>query len=123
MTKGISKKQAIIPISLLNAERIIVKSNKHFANINRALKNIKFNIVADFIYVDNRGMVIITNKVAANSDLDTIEKYIENVDEVDTSEIMSLRLPQYKSYLKILGISYYVKASPKSNIAVIWVNI
>ena len=54
-------------------------------------------------------MVIITNKVTANLDLDIIKKYIKNINEVDISKIMSTRLSQSKSYLNILGISYYVK--------------
>lgn len=109
MTKDPSKKQVIIPMDLLNTERIIVKSNKHIANINRALKNIKSDIIANFIYIDNKGMAITTNKVAANLDLETIEKYIKNIDEVDTNKVMSTRLSQSKSYLKILSISYYIK--------------
>jgi len=84
MTKDPSRKQVIIPMDLLNTERIIVKSNKYIANINRALKNIKSDIIADFIYIDNKDMAITTNKVATNLDLETIEKYIKNIDEVDT---------------------------------------
>jgi len=67
--------------------------NKHIANINRVLEDIKSNIVTDFIHVDNKSMVITTNKVATNSDLDIIEKYIENIDEVDISKVISSRLP------------------------------
>lgn len=84
-------------------------SNKYVANINRLLKNIKSDIIADFIQVDNGELVIITNKIAATSNFNTIEQYIENVDVVNSNEIISPRLPQSKSYLKILGISYYIK--------------
>lgn len=109
ITKDFSRKQIIIPMSLQNTKRIMVKSNKHIVNINRALKDIKSDVVADFIYVDNNGMIITTNKVAANLDLNIIEKYIKNVDKVNTSEVISPRLPQFKSYFKILGIPSYVK--------------
>ena len=91
------------------SKKIMVKLNKHITNINRALKDIKSNIVADFICTDNRNMAITTNKVDTNLDLDIIEKYIKNIDEVDTNKVMSTRLSQSKSYLKILGISYYIK--------------
>ena len=79
------------------SKRIMVKLNKYIANINRALKDIKSDIVANFIHVDNRGMVITTNKIATNSDLDIIEKYIENIDKVDISKVISPRLLQFKS--------------------------
>jgi len=36
----------------------------HVTNINRALKNNKLDIAADFIQSDNKEVVIITNKVA-----------------------------------------------------------
>jgi len=109
ITKSLSRKQVIIPVSSQISERIMVKLNKHIANINRVLKDIKSNIIADFICADNINMVIITNKVTANLDLDIIKKYIKNINEVDISKIMSTRLSQSKSYLNILSISYYVK--------------
>jgi len=90
-------------------------------------------------------------------DLSTIEKYIKNVDSIDLDDIMMFRLPQLKSYLKILGILYLIedtnvpinsdvvkkiiksthifndvvlafklrviKASPKSDMVIIWVDI
>jgi len=97
MTKGPSRKQIIILMILQISKRIMVKLNKYIANINRALKDIKSDIVANFIHVDNRGMVITTNKIATNSDLDIIEKYIENIDKVDISKVISPRLLQFKS--------------------------
>ena len=107
--KSSLRKQVIIPISFTNSEKFIAISNKHIANINSVLKNIKSDIVADFIQKYNRGLVITTNKVVANSDLNTIENYIKNIDMINSNKTMSLRLPQSKSYLKILGISYYIK--------------
>jgi len=70
----------------------MVKLNKHITNINRALKDIKSDIVADFICADNRNIAITTNKVATNLDLDIIEKYIKNIDEVDTNKYKTLTI-------------------------------
>jgi len=92
-----------------NLEKIIKLSNKYVANINRALKDIKSDIMADFIYADNRGFTIITNKVASTLDLNTIKKYIKNVDVVDLDNVRVLSLPQSKWYFKILGIPYLIK--------------
>jgi len=50
-----------------------------------------------------------TNEVAVILVLNIIEKYIKNVDDIDTNEVMSPRLSQSKIYLKILGIPYYIK--------------
>ena len=96
-------------MSSLNTNKIITKLNVCIANINRLLKEVKSDILADFIYSDNKEIVIITNKVATASDLNIIEKYIKNISDVDTNDVMSPRLPQLKYYLKILGISYFVE--------------
>jgi len=105
-TKGPFRKQVIIPMSLLNTNRFMAKSNQHVTNINRFSKDVKSDVLADFICTDNKEMIITTNKVATNSNLKVIENYIKNVDE---DEVMSPRLSQSKSYLKILDISYYIK--------------
>ena len=39
-------------MSLTNTSKFMVLSNKYIANINRALKDIKSNIIADFIKAD-----------------------------------------------------------------------
>jgi len=96
-------------MSSQNTNRIIAKSNTYVTNINRLLKDVRSNILADFIHADDKDIVITTNKVATTLDLNIIEKYVKNVDNVDRNEVISSRLSQLKSYLKILDISYYVK--------------
>jgi len=62
--------------------------------------------MADFIHVKNKGMVIATNKVVSTLDLQTIKKYIKSSQFIETDYVESPRLPQSKSYLKIIGIPY-----------------
>jgi len=38
-----------------------------------------------------------------------VEKYMKKLNDVDVSDVMSLRLSQLKSYLKILDITYFIK--------------
>jgi len=59
--------------------KIISKFGKYIANINYALKNIKSNTVVNFIYSDQKGLIITTNNVASVSDLGIIEKYVKNI--------------------------------------------
>ena len=42
-------------------------------------------------------------------DLNTIKKYIKNVNVIDSNNIMTSRLSQFKFYLKILDILYIIK--------------
>jgi len=48
-TKGPSKKQVIVPMNEENKKNFIEKSNVHVTNINRTLKNIKSEVMVDFV--------------------------------------------------------------------------
>ena len=68
-TKEPSRKQVIVLISIDNTRKYIKDSSTHIININRALKDIKSNIIANFIQIDNKGIVISTNNIASPLDL------------------------------------------------------
>jgi len=92
-----------------NAERIITQTNAHIANINKAFKEVKSDISADYICSNNREIIITTNKVAASLDLNIVEKYMKELNNVDLNNVISPRLLQLKSYLKILGVPYFIE--------------
>jgi len=46
--KGFSRKQIIIPMSN-NKSKLITTSSLHITNLNRALKNIKSDVMVDFV--------------------------------------------------------------------------
>ena len=96
-------------MSLNNSQKFMSLFNKHISNINRTLKDIKSDTIADFIYTDNRKLTITTNKVTSILNLNIIKKYIKNVDNIDLEDVMLLRLPQSKSYFRILNILYLIK--------------
>ena len=110
-TKGSSCKQVIVLINNELGKRFIKDSVFHITNINQALKSIKSSVCADFIYADNKGVIISTNNVVSNSDLQEIKKYIKNSLQTNDDNIISPQLPQSKSYLKIIGISYFINKS------------
>ena len=87
-----SRKQIIIPMGTNNAERVMVQSNIYVVNINRLLKGIKSEISADYIHSDNKRVVITINKVAASSDLNIVEKYIKELNDINLNNIISSRL-------------------------------
>ena len=156
-TKGSSQKQVIIPMSNNIAKEFIKELNSHVANINRALKAIKSNTLADFICAEDKGIAVTTNNVVSGLDLQEIEKYVKNSLSTDADKVSSARLPQSKYYLKIVGIPYIsektnshitldeiedvlknnyifnnivltskpcvIKVPPKSDMAIIWINI
>ena len=119
-TKGPLCKQVIVPMNNDLGKRFIKDSATHITNINCALKNIKSNVCTDFIHADNKGIIIMTNNIASNSDLQEIEKYVKNSLQTNDDSIATSRLPQLKSYLKIVGIPYFVN---KSNMCISSENI
>jgi len=68
-TKGPSRKQVIILINTENRNCFIKELSAHVYNINIVLKNIKLEIIADFICSDNKDIIITTNKVVSMLDL------------------------------------------------------
>jgi len=104
-------KQVIVPMSNNLSKRFTKDSSSYVININCTLKSIKSNTCVDFICTDNKEVIISTNNVASNSNLQEIEKYMKNSLLANNDSITSPRLPQSKSYLKIVGIPYFVDKS------------
>ena len=156
-TKGLSKKQIIVPMSKVNINNILILVNEHAANINRALKNVKSNILVNFIYLDKLGITITSNLVVSQLDLLVIERYMKSINNVSSDNVQIPQLPQLKLCLKIISILFFIedtntpimldnikaiikashifndltltsksrviKAFPKSNMTVIWIDV
>ena len=108
-TRGPSRKEVIIPMAKHIAELMINSAHTHIINVNKCLKNSKSDIVADFIYITNNGIIITTNKPANNLNLSTIEKYLKSIQNVDSDSIESPCLPKSKSYMKIIELPYKIE--------------
>ena len=97
-TKKLSRKQVIISMSNENKTRFIEFSSKHIAkhiaNLNNVLKNIKSDVIADFVYMDQAGITIVINEVTVSLDLQTIERYVKNTNHIDSDNVKTPQLPQ-----------------------------
>jgi len=60
-TKGLSWKQIIVSMGKNNINKFMALSSIHIANLNISLKNIKSDVIADYIQSE---LIDITNKVA-----------------------------------------------------------
>jgi len=105
-TKRLLHKQVIVPMSKVNQKNLMKESEACVANLNKALKSIKLDISVNFIHSDASSIIMVTNKVANPSDLQTIKNYIKGASLINSNKINLLRLPQSKSYLKIIGLLY-----------------
>ena len=98
-TKGPSHKQIIVPMSIELSKKFIKDSSMYVININHTLKGINSKTIIDFIRVEDKGIVITTNNIFSNSNLQEIKKYVKNSFSSEAEQISSPRLPQSKSYL------------------------
>jgi len=105
-TKGPSRKQAIILLLGQHLNSIMSNAGLHVNSINGLLKGIKSTLRAEFIRPTTESIIITTNNVPAPSDLLVIERYIKSIEGIGLNEVAAPRLPQSKSYLKIIGIPY-----------------
>ena len=70
-----------------NKTKFIEDSCNHITNINRALKNIKSEVMVDFICSDQSGVTIVTNKVVSSLDLQIIESYVKSAKHIIAEEV------------------------------------
>ena len=101
------RKHIIIPMSIDNVSAFMKNSSLNVANVNRQLCNAKTDILVDYIQPDSTGIIFVTNKVAQQSDLAIINYYMKNANDINSLQVEDARLPKLKSYLKIIGISFY----------------
>ena len=65
--------------------------------------------MVDYIQLEISGVTIVLNSIVLASDYQVIENYTENVDNIMSENIQAPRLPQSKSYLRIIGIPYLME--------------
>ena len=94
-------------MSINNNNSFIKNSAIYVVNINKLLRNTKLEVLVDYIHSDPLRISIITNKVFLQSDLQIIDKYMKNSEDINALQGDKPQLPQSKSYLKIIGIPYY----------------
>ena len=88
-TKGLSRKQAIVPTSDKIKDTIMGEANTHIFQINMLLKNIKSAMRAEFICPCPGEVSINTNSVLNASDLNTIERYLKLINSAGSNEILA----------------------------------
>jgi len=84
--KGPSRKQIIVPMSGDNSAACV-------SNLNRLLGNAKTKVMVDFIKPDSIGLVIATNKVVVQSDLQIINQYMKKSDNINKLQVKEPYLP------------------------------
>ena len=79
----------------------------HVVNINKLLRNAKLEVLVNYIHSDPFEISVITNKVSLQSNLQIIDQYVKNSEDINALQVDEPWLSQSKSYLKIIGIPYF----------------
>jgi len=66
-----------------NNSTFMKNSSLHVANINKNLRNAKSEVLVDYICSDPLSITIITNKVSQQSDLQIINQYVKNSNDIN----------------------------------------
>jgi len=88
-TKGSFRKQVIIPMVKDNIDKFMKNSSIHVTNLNKNLRNAVSEALVNFICSDPLEITVVTNKVLLNSNLLIIEKYVKNLENIDSTQIES----------------------------------
>ena len=116
-TKGLSRKQVIIPMGGDNVISFMKNSSLHMANLNRTLRNSKSEVLVNYIQPENSGISVITNKVALQSNLSIIDNYVKSSNDINSLQVEEPCLPKSKSYLKIIGIPFFPHANSQEKLS------
>ena len=115
-TKRLSRKQVIITMSSEHDLSFMKNSSLHIANINRLLCNAKSDILVNYIRSDNSDIMVIMNKVAQQSDMAIIDQYVKSLNDINSLQVEKPCLPKLKSYLKIIGIPFFLHANSQEKL-------
>ena len=85
--KGPSRKQIIVLINNDNKTKFMEDSSTHVSNLNRALRNIKSEVIVDFVHQELASIVIVTSKIALELKLQTIKNYIKNTNQIEAKKV------------------------------------
>jgi len=75
--------------------------------------------------MDQYRIIITTNKIAFSLDLQTIERYVKNTNMTINSRVIEIILKNNHIFnnISITLKSYIIKALPKLDIVIVWLNI
>ena len=85
--KELSRKQIIVPMSINNNNSFMKNLATHVVNINKLLKNAKSEVLVDYIHSNPFRISIVTNKVFLQSDLQIINQYMKNSEDINILQV------------------------------------
>ena len=99
MTQGPARHQVLVPLDSATAELIVANATSAVLSCNKSL--------VEFVYKTWNGMSISTNSVVSAAELEVIKQWLKKTAGLGESTEVEPRLPQSKSFLKVLGVLFF----------------
>jgi len=105
-THGPTRRQVLIPLDTSTAEVVVANATTVVESCNRGLVEAHSKLRVESVRKAWDGISMFTNFVALAAELEVIKQWLKKVAGLATSTVIEPRLPQSKSFLKILGVPY-----------------
>jgi len=105
-THGPTRRQMLIPLNTPTAE-VVANAATTVESCNRGLVEAHSKLRVESVHKAWDGISMSTNFVASAAELEVIKQWFKKVASLAASTVVEPCLPQSKSFLKILGVSYW----------------
>jgi len=106
-THGPTRHQVLIPLDTPTAEVVVANATTAVESCNRDLVEAHSKLRVESVYKAWDGISMSTNFVASTAELEVIKQWLKKVADLAASTVVKPRLPQSKSFLKILDVPYW----------------
>jgi len=106
-THGPTRCQVLILLNTLTAEVVVANAATAVESCNRGLVEAHSKLRVESVHKVWDGISMSTNFVASAAELDVIKQWLKKVAGLAASTVVESHLPWSKSFLKILGVSYW----------------
>ena len=106
-TQGLTRCQVLVPLDSAAAELIVANAASAVQSCNKGLVEACSKLRVESVHKAWDGMSMSTNSVASAAELEVIKQWLKKTARLGESTEVEPRLSQSKSFLKILGVSYW----------------
>jgi len=107
MTQGPTRHWVLVPLDSAAAELIVTNAASAVQSYNKGLVEARSKLRVESVHKAWDGVSMSTNSVASAAELRVIKQWLKKTAGLGESIEVEPRLPQSKSFLKILGVPYW----------------
>ena len=106
-TQGPTRHQILIPLAPAAAEVVVANAASAVESCNKSLVSAHSKLRVESVRKTWDGVSMSTNSIASVAELEVIKQWLKKTTGLGEITEVELRLPQSKSFLKVLGVLYW----------------